>query len=223
MNASVIRATGYALVIGPAIFFVDNLLHPEELGRSNEAAQLAAIAESPERWQVAHLIGFTSLIVFVVAILGLSAIVARTNRRTAVIAGGAALIGILGFAWAFAIDGFAWGVLGEVSGRPDVDAATMEAAFGELQESGWSFPYYLLGVGWILGIPFLAQGAMRAGMLELRPTVLLSLGAVAVGLEGVFADNTYFIVSSALLLIGGIDAARALFKASHATTETISP
>ena len=218
MNASVMRATGYALVAGPAIFFVDNLLHPEEFGRSNEAAQLAAIAESPERWQAAHLIGFASLIVFVVAILGLSAIVARTDRRTAVIAGGAALVGILGFAWAFAIDGFAWGVLGEVSARSDIDAATMEAAFGELQQSGWAFPYYLLGIGWILGIPYLAQGALRAGALELRPAVLLGLGAVAVGLEGVFADNTYFILSSALLLIGGADAAMSLFRHSRAET-----
>ena len=136
------------------------------------------------------------------------------------VAGGAALLGVLGFAWAFAIDGFAWGVLGEVSGRSDVDAATMEVAFGELQESGWAFPYYFLGVGWILGIPFLAQGAFRAGALELRPAVLLALGAVAVGLEGVFADNVYFIASSALLLIGGADAARSLFITARSEAST---
>jgi hypothetical protein len=30
-------ATASGLVVGPALFLVDNLIHPEELGRGNEA------------------------------------------------------------------------------------------------------------------------------------------------------------------------------------------
>ena len=81
-------------------------------------------------------------------------------------------------------------------------------------------PYYFLGIGWILGIPFLAQGALRAGALELRPAVLLGLGAVAVGLEGVFADNAYFIASSALPSRRRCRSARSLFISARSEAST---
>jgi hypothetical protein len=54
---------GAALIAGPALFFLDNLIHPEELGRGNEAEQLAVIAADPDRWQIAHLIGFVSVLI----------------------------------------------------------------------------------------------------------------------------------------------------------------
>jgi hypothetical protein len=44
------------------------------------------------------------------------------------------------------------------------------------------------------------------------PAILLALGTIAVGLEGVIQDNTYFILSSALLLLGGSWAGFAILR-----------
>lgn len=102
------RWTAAALVGGPALFFVDNLIHPEEVGRGHEAEQLASIAESATRWQVAHLIGFASLLLIVAAIVGLGRYAAADRPRLAFAGVALGLAGSLGLAFAFALDGFAW-------------------------------------------------------------------------------------------------------------------
>jgi hypothetical protein len=194
---------GAALIVGPALFLVDNLIHPEELTRGNETEQLAVIASEPERWQIAHLIGFVSLVVFAAALLGLAYLVRGRRPTLGLVAGAAGVVGLLGLAFAFALDGFTWGVLGEISGRPEVDAETAELALHEVQQSPWSTPYYALTALWGVAMVVLAWGAARAGALGAAPAVLLSAGTIAVGLEGVVQDNAYFIASSALLLLGG--------------------
>jgi hypothetical protein len=205
-----IRWTAFALVAGPALFLVDNLIHPEELGRGNEAAQLAAIAESPDRWQVAHLIGFASLILIVGAIIGLGRYVYSDRPRLAVIGAGLGIVGGLAFAFAFALDGFTWGTLGELSNRPGLDDGTLAVALDEIQNSAWTLPYYALIAAWLAGMITLAWGA--APRIGVRAASLLGFGAVLVALEGLVADNAYFIASSAVFLLGGIDAAVSIVR-----------
>jgi hypothetical protein len=194
---------GAALIAGPALFFLDNLIHPEELGRGNEAEQLAVIAADPDRWQIAHLIGFVSVLILAAALLGLAYLVRGHSPRLGLAAGMAGVAGLMGVSFAFALDGFTWGVLGEVSGRQGVDARTAELALHEVQQSPWSTPYYALTALW---------GAARAGALSAGSAVLLGLGTIAVGLEGVIQDNAYFIASSALLLAGGVWSGAAILR-----------
>src|SRR5215213_7391090 len=75
------RATAAALVAAPLLLVADNLLHPEEFqtGEGNEARQLADIAEHVERWQIAHILGFFALILYVAAVLGLAYFVGRRS------------------------------------------------------------------------------------------------------------------------------------------------
>src|SRR5918996_1057102 len=174
---------GAALITGPALFLVDNLIHPEELGRGNEAAQL-----------------------------GLAYVVRRPRPRLGLAAGAAGVAGLMGLSFAFALDGFTWGVLGEISARPGADPATAALALHEVQQSAWSAPYYALTALWGAALVALAWGAARAGVLRAAPAVLLALGTIAVGLEGVVQDNTYFIASSALLLLGGAWAGFAILR-----------
>jgi len=204
------RWTAAALVAGPALFFVDNLIHPEEVGRGNEAEQLAAIAEAATRWQVAHLIGFVSLILIVAAIVGLGRYVAADRPRLALAGVALGLLGSLGFAFAFALDGFTWGTLGELSNRPELDDATLAVALDEVQNSGWTLPYYALVVAWFAGIATLCWAAVpRIGV---RAASLLGVGALLVSLEGLVADNAYFIASSGIFLLGGIDAGVSIYR-----------
>lgn len=47
------------------------------MARGNEAEQLQAISDAYQRWQLAHFINFISILVFAVAILGLTYMVRR--------------------------------------------------------------------------------------------------------------------------------------------------
>jgi hypothetical protein len=204
------RWTAAALVAGPALFFVDNLIHPEEVGRGNESEQLAAIADAATRWQIAHLIGFISLILIVAAIVGLGRFVAADRPRLAGAGVALGLAGSLGLAFAFALDGFTWGTLGELSNRPELDDATLAVALDEVQNSSWTLPYYALGAAWLGGMIALAYGA--APRIGVRAATLLGFGAFLVAIEGIVADNAYFIASSGVFLLGGIDAAVSIVR-----------
>jgi hypothetical protein len=134
------------------------------------------------------------------------------SPRLGLAAGMAGVAGLMGVSFAFALDGFTWGVLGEVSGRQGVDARTAELALHEVQQSPWSTPYYALTALWGAALVALAWGAARAGALSAGSAVLLGLGTIAVGLEGVIQDNAYFIASSALLLAGGVWSGAAILR-----------
>jgi hypothetical protein len=58
----------------------------------------------------------------------------------------------------------------------------------------------------------LAYGAARSGLIGARPAALLALGTTLVGIEGAVPSNAYFIVSSAVFLVGGIDAGIAVLR-----------
>jgi hypothetical protein len=210
------RATAAALVAGPLLFLVDNLLHPKEFARDHEAQQLARIGESYTRWQLAHTIGFVALIVFAAAVLGLAFLVCRRRPTFGLVAGALGIVGLLGAAAAFAIDGYTWAVLGQVSTKPGVDQRTLELTLHEVQQSGWSLVYYLPVTLWIAGMAALAVGAVRWAEVPVAAGALLAVGALMVGIEGAVASNAYFIVASVVWLAGGIAVAAAIARMSDA-------
>jgi hypothetical protein len=204
---------GAALVAGPALFFLDNVLHPEEFTRGHEAEQLAEIAADPALWQVAHMIGFVALMIFAAGLLGLAYAVRGRLPRLGLGAGIAGVVGLMGLAFAFALDGYTWGVLGDVYRDPDADPATVEIALHDVQESGWALPYYALTALWGAAMVALCWGAARIGTLGRAPAAVLAAGTIAVGLEGVVQDNAYFIASSAVLLVGGVWSGLSILRA----------
>jgi hypothetical protein len=208
------RATAAALVLGPLLLFVDNLLHPKEYTRDHEAQQLAKIGDAYTRWQLAHTIGFVAVIVFAAGVLGLAFLVRRRRPMFGLVAGALALAGLMGAAGALAIDGYTWGVLGEVSTKPGVDQHTVEVALHTVQKSNWSLAWYLLLPVWIVGVVALAMGASRDGLVPAWAAVLLAVGALMVGTEAFITSNAYFIASSAVWLAGGIAVALALARMS---------
>ena len=205
-------STAAALVVAPALFLLSNLLHPEEFAPDHEAAQLAKIAESYGRWQAAHVVSLVSLLVFAIAVVGL-AVVVRANPRASWAGGALGIAGLIGLSGALTIDGFAWGIAGEVWGRSD-DAGkrTAELVLNDLQHSEWALPFYLLAVLWILGVIVLGAAAARAGIVPLWAAALLGLGAIMVGLETSIQDNAYFVIASLVLLAGGIAMALSLLR-----------
>jgi hypothetical protein len=58
----------------------------------------------------------------------------------------------------------------------------------------------------------LCGGLADGGWARVPAVALLAVGSLAVSLEGVIASNAYFIVSSALFLVGGAAVARELLR-----------
>jgi Domain of unknown function (DUF4386) len=206
------RATAIALVLGPALFLLDNLIHPKEYERGNEAVQLEKIAAHADRWQLAHAIGFLSILVFAAAVLGLAFLVRRRQPRLGLWGGALGIAGLLGLAAAITIDGYTWGVLGEVYQRRGVAPGTVEQALHDVQHSGWSLVYYLPPVAWIVGLALLGIGAARQGAVPPWAGALLALGGLMVGIETAVVSNAYFITAAAVLLAGGAAVARGIAR-----------
>ena len=125
-------------------------------------------------------------------------------------------MGLLGGAAVFAIDGYTWGVVGHVSTKPGVDPHTLQVTLHEVQQSGWSLVYYLPLVLWIGGVAALAIGAARYASVPRGAGALLAVGALMVGVESGVTSNAYFIVSSAIWLLGGIAVGTAIARMTDA-------
>ena len=202
------RLTAVALVLGPALFLLDNVLHPKEYARGHEAEQLARIGNSYQRWQLAHGIGLLSACVLTGALLGLAFHVRRTQPGLGLIGGALCVVGAIGLGAGFAIDGYTWGVLGAISTESRVAPGSVQYALHTVQYSHWLIPYYALIGAWIAGVVALAIGARRTA--PAWAAGLLGLGALLVGIEGAIAKNWYFIASSVVLLLGGAAVARVI-------------
>jgi hypothetical protein len=196
------RATAAALVIASVLFLADNIIHPTEYERDNEARQLAEIGAHADRWQLAHALGFASIVVFAAAVLGLAFLVRRRQPRLGLWAGALSVAGLLGLAAVITIDGYTWGVLGEVYRRPGVAPETAAVALREVQHSEWSLVYYLTPLAWIIGLALLGIGAARQGAVPPWAGALLALGGVMVGVETAVISNAYFIAAAAVLAAG---------------------
>jgi hypothetical protein len=203
------RMTALALVLGPALFLLDNILHPKEFKRGHEAEQLGEIGTHYQRWQLAHSIGLLSACIMTGALLGLAFHVRRSRPTLGLIGGALAVAGAIGLGAGFAIDGYTWGALGAISTESKVQFGTVEYALHTVQHSHWLIPYYgLIGL-WIAGVVVLAIGMRRTA--PLWAAALLGLGGLLVGIEGAVTENWYFIASSVVLLIGGAAVARVIW------------
>lgn len=208
------RATAAALVIASVLFLLDNIIHPTEYERDNEAKQLAEIAAHSDRWQLAHALGFLSIIIFTAAVLGLAFLVRRRQPRLGLWAGALAMAGLLGLAAVITIDGYTWAVLGDVYQRRGVAPGTIEIAYREVQQSNWSLVYYLTPVAWIFGLAMLGIGLARQGAVPAWAGGLLALGGLMVGIETAVISNAYFIAAAAVLSAGSIAVAVAIARMS---------
>jgi ABC-type cobalt transport system substrate-binding protein len=214
------RIAGGSLVLAAVLFLVANLIHPKEYatGDGNEADQLAEIAEHYTRWQVAHLFTLGTLFALAAGIVALAVVVYTRSPRVGLWGGALGIAGLIGLGGVLALDGFAWGIVGEVSARNGMDRATAEQVLHDLQGSEWSLQFYLLPVAWIIGMIVLALGAWRSRIVPAWAAWAFAVGSLVVGLEGAIHSNAYFIAASVVFLAGAIALAVGLRDAAPAAT-----
>ncbi len=210
------RCTVAALVAAPALFLLDNLLHPKEYSRGNEVKQVAEIADHYTRWQLAHAIGFAAIVVFTAAVLGLAFLVRRRRPTVGLVAGTLGLGGLMSLAAAITIDGFSWGIIGVTSVDSRIGPRSSAATLHVVQYSNWSLLYYVGAAGFIVGLATLALAAAREGAIPLWAGGLLAIAALLTGTETIITSNAYFIVGAAVLLAGGGAVAYYLSRLSDA-------
>ena len=206
--------TAAALIVAPLLFLADNLLHPKEVTRGNEIEQVGLIADAYTRWQAAHLIGFLAIVAFAPAVLGLAFLVRRRQPTLGLLAGGLALAGVIGLAAVITIDGFAWGIAGELSANSPLGPDGAAEVLKDLQGSEWALPYYLTPLGFIVGMLLLAIGAARQGAVPAWAAAVLGLAVLMVGTETVIVSNAYFIAGAVVFLVGGVAVALAILRMS---------
>lgn len=206
------RVTAAALVLGPLLFLISNLLHPKEYATGNEAAQLEKIAEAYQRWQVAHLITYVAIILFALAVAGLATLLWRRDRRTALWGGLPGIVGLMSLMGVLALDGFSWAIAGEVWGSDPAYRPAAERMLEDLQSSEWGLMFYVPGLLWIIGMVVLALGLKRHGLVPSWAGWLLAAGSLLVGLEGAIHSNVYVVIAALVLLAGGTAVALSLHK-----------
>jgi hypothetical protein len=206
--------TAAGLIVAPLLFLVDNLLHPKEVARGNEIEQLRLIADAYTRWQAAHVIGFLAILAFVPAVLGLAFLVRRRQPTLGLLAGGLGLAGLIGLGAVITIDGFAWGIAGELSANSPLGPQGAAEVLSDLQGSEWALPYYLAPLGFIVGMLMLAAGAARQGAVPAPVAAVLGLAVLMVGTETAIVSNAYFIAGAVVFLVGGVLVALAVLRLS---------
>jgi uncharacterized protein DUF4386 len=205
------RIAAASLVLGPLLFLVSNLIHPKEYATGHETEQLAKIADAYQRWQVAHLITWFAVVFFALAVVALASLVRARDNRTGTWGGVLGIGGLMALMGVLALDGFTWGVTGEVWARSDAAGKrTAELMLHDLQHSEWNLMFYLPALGWLLGMLLLSLGAIRTGLVPAWAGAMLAVGSFLVGLEGAAHSNVYFVIASVALLAGGVAVAATL-------------
>ena len=206
------RITAAAMVAATVLFLVVNLIHPKEYTRDHELQQLGVIADHYTRWQLAHFLTLISLLLFVVVVCGLAALLYSRLDRMALVGGLLGLWGLVCLGGVLALDGFTWGALGQVTTWPDVDAKTLAYALRAVQQSHWNLPFYAGALMWLVGLLVLTIGLIRTKGIPAAGGWIFALGIVLVGIEAAIENNTYFIVASAVLAVGGVWVGLALWN-----------
>ena len=213
-DAVIRRITAAALIVGTVVFLAGNILHPKEYTRGHEVEQLETIADSYTRWQFTHFLIFIAIVCFVFAVCGLALLLGdRAGRgRQALIGGSLGLVGLVAIAGVLALDGFTWGVLGQVYTWEGTDLRSIQNAMHAVQEARWNLPFYVGALAWLVGLVILSVGVIRERMVPAWAGWALAAGAVLVGVEAAVQNNVYFIVAAAVLAIGGIGVGAALMR-----------
>jgi hypothetical protein len=150
---------------------------------------------------------------FVVVGLGLAFLVRRRAPWAGLWGGALTVLGLMCFAAIVALDGFTWGILGEVSGRTG-DTRITEQALHDVQQSEWALQYYVPALSFAVGMVTLAATAARTGALPAWAGWLLAVAAVLVGTEGLIVSNAYYVAGSVVMLTAGIAVALSLLRMS---------
>jgi hypothetical protein len=188
---------GLCMVLAPIVLLVGMVLHPER--KTDEAAQLAVVADNLDMWFVAHLLVLASLVLAVPAVLGLMHMLREREVAFGHFGGAFAMFGLLALTGLVAIDG----LVGWQMGVPGADRAEMTALLERVNGTAGIFiPLYLGSFAFALGFVVLAFGLYRARAVQWWMAAFVAIAAILLAIAGPTASDVLFIVGAAFLLVG---------------------
>ena len=204
---------GACMVLAPLFLLVATIVHPET--KTDEAAQLAVIADNLDAWLVAHLFALVAIALSVPAVLGLMHMLREREVSLGHVGGGLAMIGLLAYVGIVAIEGFVGWQMGEVG-----DSAAMVALLASIYDSaGIVIPFFVMSLGFAVGMVCLAFGLYRARAVQSWMAICLAVGAVLVAIGTMAAVNWIGFVAAAFLVVGFGSIGRMVYRESDEAWE----
>ncbi|MDQ3668735.1 MAG: hypothetical protein M3377_00400 [Actinomycetota bacterium] len=188
---------GFCLIAAPVTLLAGALVHPQ--GKDAAAAQVAVVADNPDRYYAAHAIILAGIALFLPGILGLMHLLRERATALGHVGGGLAMIGLFGATAVVAVDGIAVSQMGQ----PSANAEEMAALLDRIKESAGLRAIAIAGaVPFVLGMLLLASGLWRTDAV--RPWMAGAIAAAAiVFLIGQVTDNrSIFAGAFAIYLVG---------------------
>jgi len=186
---------GICMVFAPLLLLVGLVIHPET--GTEASSMIAAAAQDPDAWYLAHLLVLVSLVLAVPAVLGLMHMLREREIAMGHLGGGLGLLGILAFVGIVSMEGFA----GWQAGAGD--RSEMVALFDRLYDTaGVVIPFYVMSFAFTLGILCLAYGLYRARAVQSWMALFLGISAVLLAIAFPMASELVSIIGAAFLLVG---------------------
>jgi hypothetical protein len=186
---------GACMVVAPLVLLVAVVIHPAS--DTNEATQVATIADNLDAWYVAHLLAFISIGLMVPAVLGLMHMLREREVAFGYLGGGLAMVGLLAFA---AIVGMEMAMWQMVAGGSTREAVGLLERLNDT--TGIVIPFLLVSFGFSLGLACLAFGLLRARFVQSWMAISVAVGAIVFGFAVGTAMNWLAIVGAAFLVVG---------------------
>jgi hypothetical protein len=186
---------GACMVVAPIVLLVAMVIHPAS--DTDEATQVATIADNLDVWYTAHLLALVSIVLMVPALLGLMHMLRERQVTLGHVGGGLAMLGLLAFVGIVAMELVMWKLVG------DGDTASAVSLLKGLNESaGILIPFALLSFGFSIGMALLSVGLYRARVVQSWMAVCVGTGAIVFGFGIATAMNWLTIVAAAILVVG---------------------
>ncbi len=186
---------GACMVVAPIVLLVATVIHPAS--DTDEATQVATIADNLDAWYAAHLLALVSIVLMVPALLGLMHMLRERQVTLGHVGGGLAMIGLLALVGIVAMEIVMWQLVSEG------DRAAAVTLLQALQESaGFLIPFALMSFGVAIGMALLAVGLYRARAVQSWMAVCVGVGSILFGFGIATAMNWLTIVAAAFLVVG---------------------
>ena len=204
---------GACMVLAPLVLLVATVVHPE--AKTDEAAQLAVIADNLDAWLAAHLLALAAIALSVPAVLGLMHMLREREVSLGHVGGGLAMLGLLAYVGVVAVEGLVGWAMGDAG-----DRGAMVALLTSVNASAAIvIPFFIVSLAFAVGMICLALGLYRARAVQSWMAICLAVGAVLLAIGGLSAATWLGIVAAAFLLVGFGSIGRMVYRESDEAWE----
>jgi hypothetical protein len=187
---------GVCMMLAPLILLAGAIIHPGF--ETDEAALLSSAAGSLDAWYLAEMFFLISIVLAVPATLGLMHMLRERHVAAGHVGGGLALVGLLAFTGATAIQLVVWQMA-----QPQLERGQMISLLQGVDDAtGIFIPFYLCTFALALGYVVLAWGLAAARAISPVMAGCIGLGAALLSVAYATAVTWLLIVAAAVLLIG---------------------